>query len=337
MKVTQKIFLGIGLLLVTLAFIILKPNVSPSIQKVITSNTNPLSIESLRNGSYPGSDIKIEETLTPEKTYNRYIASYMSDGFKIYTLLLVPNMEKPKSGFPVIILNHGYIIPQKYTPDGNYVAYTDAFARAGYIVFKPSYRGHGKSEGAPTSAYFAPDYVIDDLNAIASIKKYKDADGERIGVWGHSMGGNITLKDLVISKDIKAAVIWGGVVAPINDIINNWQGRVSYKPDPLDLQLRNQNRDFLLTNYGTPSRNQTFWNSIDPNNYLQDIIVPVQIDVGLSDSQVPPDFSTGLYTRLKSLDKTVEYFEYPGSNHDINQSFSMAMGRTISFFDKYLK
>jgi len=30
------------------------------------------------------------------------------------------------------------------------------------------------------------------LNAVASVKRYPDADPDRIGMWGHSMGGHIT-------------------------------------------------------------------------------------------------------------------------------------------------
>lgn len=343
MSTVQKIICGLALILVCAA-LTTKLNVSTSVQTAVNNQQNVLSIEYLRSRSYSGSNITIEETLTPENTYDRYITSYQSDGLKIFALLLIPNTGKPKDGFPVIILNHGYIIPEKYTPDGNYIAYADAFAKAGYIVFKPNFRGNGKSEGSPTSSYFSPDYVIDDLNAIASIKKLRDpstgsglVDATRIGVWGHSMGGNITLKDVVINTDIKAAVIWAGVVAPVEDIIYNWQGRVSYKPDPEDLRLRNQNKDLLLKTYGTPMENPAYWNSIDPNNYLANVKTPLQIDVGLSDTQVPPDFSKGLYHRLKSYGKTVEYFEYKGANHDINQSFSEAMKNTIIFFDRYLK
>jgi len=32
------------------------------------------------------------------------------------------------------------------------------------------------------------------------------------------MGGSVTLRAMVVSKDIKAGVIWGGVVAPYPDI-----------------------------------------------------------------------------------------------------------------------
>ena len=326
----------LALLAIVLGFF--RPNTSVSIETAVKDLSNPLSIESMRQREYPGSDIVIEETLSPEKAYSRYIVSYVSDGLKVYALLLVPNGPAPEDGWPVIILNHGYIIPERYTPDGNYIPYADAFARNGYIVFKPNYRGHGKSEGEPTSAYFAPDYIIDDLNGLSSIKKYPFADPGRIGVWGHSMGGFITLKDLVVEKeDIKAASIWAGVVGSYNDILFNWQKVVAYKPDAEDLRLRHQNRDLLVKTYKTPSENPAFWNSIDPTYYLSDIAAPVQIEVGLADTQVPPEFSKSLYEKLKSAGKTVEYHEYPGSNHDINQSFTQAMKRTIDFFDRYLK
>lgn len=326
MNTAQKIIVAVSIPLIFLAAFF-----------SLGKKSNPLSIEELEKGSYPGSDIKIEESLSTKSTYGRYIVSYTSDSLKIYALLLIPNSEKPKDGFPVIILNHGYIIPEKYTPDGNYIPYMDAFARAGYIVFKPDFRGHGKSDGKPTSVYFASDYVIDNLNAVSSIKKYPDVNPNKIGVWGHSMGGNIALKTALIDKNIKAVSIWSGVVAPINDIIYNWQNRVSYKPDTEDLILRNQNLDYLLKKYGTPSQNPDFWDSIDPNTYLNNIQIPVQIEVGLADNQVPPDFSEGLYEKLESLGKNVEYYKYPGANHDINQSFSAAMEKTLDFFNKYLK
>src|SRR4030042_4908355 len=299
---------------------------------------NPLSVQAMRSRDYPASGIIIEEILSPEPNYNRYTASYKSDGLKIYALLLVPKGVRPKDGWPVIILNHGYITPEKYTPECNYIPYADAFAKNGFLVFKPNYRGNGKSDGSPTSTYYSPDYTVDDLNALAAIKKYPAADPKRIGGWGHAMGGSITLRDLVVNKDdIKAAVIWGGVVGSYNDIMFNWQGRVSYKPDAEDLMLRNKNRDVLVGVYGTPTQNPDFWNSCDPTYFLEDITAPVQIDVGLADNQVPPDFSEVLYDKLRILGKTVEYYTYPGSNHDINQGFDLAMKRTIDFFDRYLQ
>jgi len=331
------------LLLVMSGFILYSRKTQQTIPQVVQNMVqpvpqNPLQIAYMRGQSYPGSDLKIEQTLANGTNYKRYIVSYLSTGLTIHGLLTVPTTQAPPGGFPAIIFNHGYITPEKYTADGNYIAYVDALARAGYVVFKPDYRGNGKSEGQAGSEYFSRNYDIDDLNAISSIRKYNLVNKNKIGVWGHSLGGHITLMDLVVSEDIKAAVIWGGVVGSYDDILYNWQSKVSYKPDAEDLRLRNLGSQQLLSLYGAPDTNPAFWNSIDPTNNLDLVSVPLQIHVGLSDNQVPPLFSEDLYSKLKELGKVVEFYSYPGANHDIaSPSFSVAMERTISFFDKYLK
>ncbi|MBI2190290.1 MAG: alpha/beta hydrolase [Candidatus Levybacteria bacterium] len=140
-----------------------------------------LSIEYMRRQSYPGSEIIIEQTLPASpaggpsgSNYNQYIASYRSDGLKIYSFLTVPQGIKPKAGWPVIIFNHGFIPPDQYRTTERYVAYVDAFARNGYIVFKSDYRGHGNSEGKAEGGYGSNAYTIDVLNAVSSIKQLRD-------------------------------------------------------------------------------------------------------------------------------------------------------------------
>lgn len=321
-----------------------------TLQTVTKANPNissPLSIETLRRKSYPGSSLQIEQTLEPGSNYSQNIVSYLSDGLKIYGLLTVPFGSKPKNGWPIIIFNHGYIAPKTYETNpqiGQYATYLPVFAENGYIVFKPDYRGNGKSEGQPEGAYYSPAYMTDDLNAIASIKKYKDpsagsgqlADPHLIGIWGHSMGGNITLRDLVVDpKDIKAAVIWSGVVGTYTDLLN-WHDP-AYQPSAYELSLRNRHRSELVNKYGTPEKNPAYWNAIDPANFVNDITAPVQLHVGEADEEVPPTFSEHLFNELKKSHKTAEFYTYPGANHNISQDFDLAMQRSLAFFDKYLK
>lgn len=300
--------------------------------------SNSLSIAAVKAKKYPGSQITIEQTLPDHPAYKSYIASYFSDGLKIYALLTVPKGQRPAAGWPAIIFNHGYIPPEVYKTNERYVAYVDGFARNGYIVFKPDFRGNGKSEGSPDSAYFSTSYITDSLNALASIKNYPDANPQRIGMWGHSMSGHVTLESLVVSPDVKAAVIWAGVVGTYDDLINHWQQRVRYHPAPQDLALRNHNRQLLLQQYGTPASNPEFWHSIDPNYFLENITSPVQLHVGSADEEVPPDFSSSLRDRLQRAGKNVEFYEYSGADHNISgASFTTAMQRSVAFFDKYLK
>lgn len=306
--------------------------------KEITQNLNPLSIQAMREKSYPGSDIVIEETLSSGSNYSRYIASYRSEGLKIYALLTVPEGPVPQGGFPVILFNHGYIPPNQYSTANSYNLLVDPLASSGYIVFKPDYRGNGNSQGQPTQVYVSPDYVTDSLNALSSIKRFKNANPNKIGVWGHSMGGNITLRDLVVSKDFRAAVIWSGVVGSYSDILDWWNTRVATgvlttQNDLETAQLVQQ----LVKDHGTPQSNPNFWNPIDPTNYISDINAPMQIDVGTADQTVPPSFSTSLKDKLDKAGKTVEFYSYPGADHNLSPDSSIAMQHSIDFFNKYLK
>ena len=302
----------------------------------LNENFNNLSIEALRNGEYPGSDIIIEQILESGSNYERYIASYKSEGLKIYALLTVPDGNLPTGGWPVIVFNHGYIPPAQYSTTERYIAYVDSFAKNGYIIFKPDYRGHGNSEGKPSGAYGSNNYTIDVLNAVSSIKKYKGVNPAKIGMWGHSMGGFLTLRSMVVSDDIRVGVIWAGVVGSYPDLLNNWR-RKSSTPPPGIPSNRRRWREELTEQYGSPEQNPEFWNSISANTYLTDISGPIQLHHGTSDASVPIEFSQKLESQLTDAGKESELYIYQGDNHNLSNNFSLAMQRSLEFFNKYLK
>lgn len=297
-----------------------------------TSTTHPLQIDAMRARDYPGSDIVIEAVLDPGENYSRYYVSYLSDGLKIYAMMTVPNDPKPPTGWPVVIFNHGYIPPDVYRTTQRYVAYVDQIARSGYIVFKSDYRGHDRSEGAAGGVYTQPNYSIDVLNAVASMKRYPDADPNRIGMWGHSMGGYITLRSMVVSQDIKVGVIWAGVVARYPDLFTRWNaGARATTPS------RGSWVYSLEQTYGSVEQNPDFWNSISANAYVRELKRPIQLHHGTADHDVPWEFSQMLYDELLEANQTAEFYTYEGDNHNISNSFELAMQHTIEFFDRYLK
>lgn len=310
------------------------------IENQTSKESDPLSITAMRAKAYPGSNLVIESEVESSPNYKKYIASYTSEGNKIYGLLTVPNEEKPAGGFPIIIFNHGYIPPEEYRTNERYVAYLDGFARNGFVVFKPDYRGHGDSEGEPTGAYFSPAYTVDVLNALSSVQKLPYVDKSKVGMWGHSLGGNITQRALVINPNIKAAVIWGGVVGSYEDLFSEWWSKrrvPSFTPSSREANANRPSRQRFIDMYGEPTESSEFWNSISPTTYFQDVKTPVQLHHGLLDETVPFSLSQKMYDKLKILNKPVEVYFYEGNDHNLSQSFNLAQQRSIDFFTKHLK
>jgi dipeptidyl aminopeptidase/acylaminoacyl peptidase len=297
---------------------------------------HPLSIEYLRQQEYPGSPLIVEKTLSAGSHYRQYLVSYYSEGLKLYAAMTVPNERKPANGWPVIIFNHGYIDPAIYSPTQRYTEYIDAIARNGYIVLRPDLRGHAASEGAALGAYGDPGYTIDALNALASIKQYADADPERIGMWGHSMGGYLVARAMVVSNDIKAGVIWAGVVAPYDQLIAYWDTTAQPASSTIaegELPVP----AVLVSAYGTPQENPGFWSSLSANTYASNLAGPVQLHHGTADTDVPIIFSDGYYADLIAAGQLAEYYVYPGDDHNIAAGFEVAMRRSLAFLDEHVK
>jgi len=336
------ILLLVGLGIVAVIFlrnrkILPKMSQRKEVQKLLKEIVPPhsLSIAALRRQTYKGSEIQIEETLSPGSNYQRYLVSYQSEGLKIYAYLTVPNGKKPAAGWPVVVFNHGYIPPEEYRSTERYVAYTDGFSRNGYVLLRPDYRGNGISEGEPESAYGSNAYTIDVLNAVASIKKYPGVNPKRIGMWGHSMGGHIALRSMVTTKDIKVGVIWAGVVASYSDLFYNWRRSLPFRPTlpPSHLGWR----QLMTAEYGEPVDNPEFWNSLSATNFLDDLSGPIQLHHGTADESVPHEFSQNLAKKLKEHKQPHELYLYSGDDHNLAQNFNLAMERSVNFFDKYLK
>jgi dipeptidyl aminopeptidase/acylaminoacyl peptidase len=87
-----------------------------------------------------------------------------------------------------------------------------------------------------------------------------------------------------------------------------------------------------------PGENPGFWLSISPISYVGDISGPLQLHHGTKDTDVPYQYSVTLDGALKAVGKTVEFYSYPGSDHNLlGRAFGDAITRTIRFFDQYVK
>ena len=183
-------------------------------------------------------------------------------------------------------------------------------------------------KATPSGAYGSPNYVVDVLNALASMEHYPDADPNRIGMWGHSMGGYITLRSMVITNTIKAGVIWGGVVGPYPNLFMRPTATPTPEgatPRPTSTRAPGFGRRWnseLVRLYGSPEENPAFWESISANAFLDQLSGPIQLHHGTADTSVPLLASETLYQEMMDAQEPVELYTYQGDNHNISNNFS---------------
>jgi hypothetical protein len=119
------------------------------------------------------------------------------------------------------------------------------------------------------------------------------------------MGGFLSLRAMVISKDIKAGVIWSGVVGSYPDMLCCWHHASpkvpTLSPDP---DYHTSWRERWTKLYGKPEQDPAFWASISANSYLADLSGPLQIHHEAGDSEVPVQFSQDLYQQVLAAGKT---------------------------------
>lgn len=292
-----------------------------------TVSSNPLAIENLRKRSYESSQVTVEDTLSRNASYTVYRVSYLSDGLKIFAAMNVPaGSPELAEGFPVIVLNHGYFNPVTFKTGDGTRTMADILARNGYLTLASDYRGHGESESDGVSRGHRAEYSTDILNLIASIKNVEQANPEKVGVWGHSMGGEGTLKVLEISDQVKAAVLWAPTSGNAQRNYNRWARRFGGD------SAQHQDRRFI-----EPPDLQTL-KETSSINYLGYITAPIQLHHGTVDTEVPYDWSVELNKNLEEAGKEIEFFTYEGQDHNFkNLGWGEISPRTVEFFDRYLK
>lgn len=346
------ILIAIGIFLAIIVFT--KSSMIKSLPKKIIINTNnkvidsissPISIDYLRSLNIVSEKVKIEEELADGSNYKRYIASFLSEGNKVYGLLTVPIDKEPVSGFPAIIFNHGYIPPSQYQTTEGYVSYIDNLANNGFVVFKIDFRGNGRSEEDPSGSYFSSAYTIDAISALKSLQKFEKVDPKKIGIWGHSMAGNAVLRAMLVSKEIKAGVIWAGAVYSYQDFAKYGINDSSYahRPDVNRVGVLQKNREIsseiqkIRSDPKSIDFNNDFWTAISLTKNIKYLSSPLQINHSTSDSVVNIGYSRDLVRVLKDNSKAHEFYEYEGGGHNITSPyFEQAMERTVNFLKNNL-
>ncbi len=239
----------------------------------------------------------IEET----NLFTRYLITYPSDGLTIYGFMNVP--KNVTGSLPVVLLLHGYVNPAEYNTLTYTTSHADFLAENGFLVLHPNFRNYPPSSTGPND--LRAGFALDVLNLIALVQKQGGqpgplqlADPADISLWGHSMGGGIALRVLVVNPDVRAAVLYGSMSG---DEYKNFQ-RIFEWTDG-----RSGQEELAI-----PPEEMA---RIAPINHLDAITAAVAIHHGTADTQVPLSWSVELCEKLRELGKTVTCYTYEGQPH----------------------
>ena len=139
-------------------------------------------------------------------------------------------------------------------------------------------------------------------------------------MWGHSMGGGIAGRVMVLRPDIKAFALFAPISADVEDNF---------------YELKSEEVEWLHHTYGEAS--STAYRAMSPIDYFGDVSAPVQLHHGTADTAVSIGFSEKMFAALNRSGKTAEFFRYLGEPHEFAGDWQLAADRTLEFFDRYVK
>lgn len=310
-------------------------NISPvsRLSQIVEKPFDKYTYDALIKTDFPASEITIGKVISDNPGFVSRMFYFSVGGKRVSGLLNIPKKE---GNLPVIVLFRGFVEPTKYTTGVGTQHDGEVFAKNGYITLAPDFLGYGESDKAPSDS-FEDRFLtytttmtllgsLGNLNPALVSGGYKQTlDPSRVGIWGHSNGGQIALSVLAISGKPYPTVLWAPVSKP-------FPYSILYYTDEFDDNGKALRRALsgFEENYDTEKYSLA--------NYLGRITAPLQIDQGLSDIEVPYWWSDDLVTKFKDLGRNVEYFTYPGEDHNFDQgSWQLAILRSVQFFNSKLK
>jgi dipeptidyl-peptidase-4 len=238
----------------------------------------------------------------------------------LYYKLYKPENMAPGKKYPVIVRVYGGPHAQLIKNDWQGADMTQYMLQQGYIVFQLDNRGsnyRGTAFEFPIYEKLGEIEIADQITGVKYLQSLEFVDKERIGVFGHSYGGYMTLMSLFKASDYFKAGVSG---APVTD----W---LLYDTHYTERYLNH------------PDINPEGYKESGVFPYVDGLNGPLMIYHGMADDNVLFTNTTKLIKALQDKGKIFELMTYPGSKHSMRgQKVKVHLNKTImNFFDRYFK
>ena len=246
-----------------------------------------------------------------------FLAVKSRDGAVLNASMIKPPDFDAKKKYPVLVYTYGGPHAQviRNAWGGANFLWHELMAQKGYIVFSLDNRGangHGHAFETPLHFRLGKQELEDQRDGVAWLKSLPYVDGNRIGIWGWSYGGHMTLHAMFEAGDDFKAGFAGG---PVTD----WHYY-----------------DTIYTEryLGLPQQNEKGYKDSSPVKYASQLKGKLLIAHGTGDDNVHYANTLSLINDLIEAGKYVEVMAFPGRGHGVSDqpARSVLMQRVMQFF-----
>ena len=220
-----------------------------------------------------------------------------ADGQTLYYRMLRPPHFDPAAKYPVIVAVYGG--PGVQNVDRTWGHYYEHYlAQRGYIVFTLDNRGSGDRGVAFETVLHArmgQVEVADQVRGVEFLRTLPYVDAHRVGIFGWSYGGYMTLMCLMAAPDYFQAGVSG---APVTD----W---------------RLYDTHYTERYLGQPQVNAAGYEASAVIPHANHLRAPLLVMHGMADDNVLFTHSTRLFEALQKLNRPFDAMTYPGSKHGL--------------------
>jgi dipeptidyl aminopeptidase/acylaminoacyl peptidase len=250
--------------------------------------------------------------------------TWKNDGFRVQGWLLAPLRIDFSKPHPMITVVHGgpsAASTPRFVEGGD----IRDFLRDGYYVFFPNPRGsfgQGERFTLANVEDFGGGDLRDILAGIDEIEKQAPVDDRRLGIYGVSYGGYMTMWAVTQTQRFRAGVAGAGIA--------DW---ISYYGE-------NGIDEWMIPFFGASAYDDpAVYRKSSPIEFIKNVKTPTFAFVGERDVECPAPQSLEFWHALQTLGVATSLVIYPGEGHHIRQPAHVhdLELRTLAWFDHYLR